>query len=176
MQSNFTQSFVIVGRVSRPFGIKGWNHLTSFTDPPQNLVQYSPWALNEARDATSKWDVIDTFEIQRNGNGMLVRIENSTSRDHANKYVSKFIGVPRENLPTLTVDEHYWFDLIGTDVVNLTDDHLGVVHDVAWNGAHPLLLVRDDKAGEILIPLVSEYVHAIDVGSKIQVSWAKEWR
>ena len=175
MQSNLTQSFVIVGRVSRPFGIKGWNHLTSFTDPPENLLQYRPWALSGAHDDTTDWCVIDDFDIQLNGNNMVVCIENCNSRDDANKYVSKLIGVPREVLPSLRDDEHYWNDLIGIDVVNLEQEHLGVVHNVSWNGAHPILLVRDASELELMIPFVSEYVHNIDAGSTIQVSWDRDW-
>lgn len=106
---------------------------------------------------------------------MLVCIENCNSREDANKYVSFLIGVPRDVLPSLSDDEHYWIDLIGSNVVNLTQEHLGVVHDVAWNGAHPILLVRDGSQGEFMIPLVSEYVHKIEAGVTIQVSWARDW-
>ena len=175
MQPTHTQSFVIVGRVSRPFGIKGWNHLTSFTDPPENLLQYRPWALRSAQDDATDWCVIDKFDIQLNGNRMLVCIESCSHRDDANKYVSKLIGVPRQVLPSLSVDEHYWIDLIGSKVVGTDQENLGVVCDVSWNGAHPILLVRDDQEMELMIPLVSEYVHNIDDQSTINVSWSRDW-
>lgn len=175
MQSTLTQSFVIVGRVSRPFGVKGWNHLTSFTDPPDNLFQYRPWALRGERSDVSDWRVVKNFNIQLKGNGMLVCFEASSSRDDANKYVNQLIGVPREVLPTLDDDEHYWVDLLGSEVVNLEAESLGVVNDVVWNGAHPILLVRGESSPELMIPLVPKYVHKVDSGSKIHVSWARDW-
>ena len=95
--------------------------------------------------------------------------------DDANKYVNKLIGVPRDVLPTLGDDEHYWVDLIGVEVVNLEQECLGAVYDVAWNGAHPILLVRSASEQELMIPLVPEYVHKIASGSKIQVSWVRDW-
>ena len=175
MQSAITQSFVVVGRVSRPFGVKGWNHLTSFTDPPENLFQYRPWALREERNDSAGWNVINDFEIQPKGNSMLVCFENSNSRDDADKYVNKLIGVPREVLPTLDEQEHYWVDLLGVEVINLKSERLGVVHDVAWNGAHPVLVIRDESEQDLMIPFIPEYVHNVDSGSTITVSWSRDW-
>ena len=78
-------------------------------------------------------------------------------------------------LPTLGDDEHYWVDLIGVEVVNLERESLGAVCDVAWNGAHPVLWVRNESDQELMIPLVPEYVHKIDSNSQIQVSWDRDW-
>ncbi len=175
MQSAITQSFVVVGRVSRPFGVKGWNHLTSFTDPPENLFQYRPWALRDERSDAEDWSVVSDFSIQPKGNSMLVCFEKSNSRDEADKYVNKLIGVPRDVLPMLDEKEHYWVDLLGVEVINLKSEHLGVVHDVAWNGAHPVLVVRVGSEQDLMIPFIPEYVHNVDSGSKITVSWDRDW-
>lgn len=175
MQSPNTHSFVVVGRVSRPFGVMGWNHLTSFTDPPENLFQYRPWALQGEGSDDADWCVIENFDIQSKGNGMLVCFENSCSRDDATTYVNKLIGVPREVLPALKDDEHYWVDLLGSEVINLEAVRLGTVQDVVWNGAHPILLVRGRSASDLMIPLIPEYVRKVDPGSEIHVSWEQDW-
>ena len=39
---------VIVGRVGKAMGIKGWVRLVSFTSPPDNLLQYQPWLMQKA--------------------------------------------------------------------------------------------------------------------------------
>lgn len=106
---------------------------------------------------------------------MLVCFDKSHSRDDANKYVNKLIGVPREVLPTPDDDEHYWVDLLGVEVVNMDSEQLGVVHDVTWNGAHPILMVRSESEPDLLIPLVSEFVHRIDTGSRVHVNWVRDW-
>lgn len=104
---------------------------------------------------------------------MLVCFDKSNSRDDASKYVNKLIGVPRDVLPTLDDDEHYWVDLLGVEVVNMDSEYLGVVDDVIWNGAHPILMVSSESVPDLLIPLVSEFVHKVD--TKIQVSWLRDW-
>ena len=175
MQSTITQSFVVVGRVSRPFGVKGWNHLTSFTDPLENLFQYRPWALRDERSDAADWSVVKDFSIQPKGNNMLVCFENSHSRDDAVKYVNKLIGVPREVLPALDDEEHYWVDLLGLEVVNTASEHLGVVQDVAWNGAHPVLLVQSQFEQDLRIPFIPEYIRYVHSGAKITVSWHRDW-
>ncbi|MXW07740.1 MAG: 16S rRNA processing protein RimM, partial [Gammaproteobacteria bacterium] len=134
-----------------------------------------PWALRDERGDAADWNVVGDFSIQPKGNNMLVCFENCNSRDDADKYVNKLIGVPREVLPALDEQEHYWVDLLGVEVVNLESEHLGEVHDVAWNGAHPVLLVRDETEQDLMIPFIPEYVQKVDSRSKITVSWSRDW-
>ncbi len=34
-----------LGRIGAPFGVKGWLHVDSYTDPPEALLEYREWAL-----------------------------------------------------------------------------------------------------------------------------------
>ena len=42
------QDFIVVGKISSAYGIKGWVKVISFTDPEDNLLQYRPWYLKQA--------------------------------------------------------------------------------------------------------------------------------
>jgi 16S rRNA processing protein RimM len=37
-----------LGRIGAPYGIKGWVHVQSFTNPPEKLLKYRSWSLSAA--------------------------------------------------------------------------------------------------------------------------------
>ena len=45
-----SQDNIVVGRLGRTFGVKGWQHLQSFTSPRDNVLSYQPWFLREQKD------------------------------------------------------------------------------------------------------------------------------
>ena len=40
-----TARWVELGRIGAPFGVKGWMHVDSYTDPPDGLLGYPQWVL-----------------------------------------------------------------------------------------------------------------------------------
>ena len=38
-------AYVEMGRLGRPYGVQGWSHVESWTDPPEALVGYRHWVL-----------------------------------------------------------------------------------------------------------------------------------
>ncbi len=93
------------------------------------------------------------------------------------------VQIRRSHFPALAKDEFYWLDLIGLDVENLQDEHLGQVVDLMDNGAHPILRVtpagaadQEPAPAELLIPFVDRFVNAVDqAGKKITVDWGRDY-
>ena len=56
------QDWLELGRIGSPYGIKGWVHVQSFTDPPERLLKYRVWTLQAAQaglfDALVAGDVL----------------------------------------------------------------------------------------------------------------------
>ena len=72
-----SQDNVIVGRLGRAFGVKGWQHLQSFTSPSENLLSYQPWFLRGQN--SDRWQAIEDYEIQNHNDGYLVGLLGSIS-------------------------------------------------------------------------------------------------
>lgn len=168
------QDFIVVGRISKPFGLKGWSHITSYTEPPSNLVQYRPWALGTECGTTLRWEIVESLEIREHADGFVARVKECGSRDLAREYTGRFIGVRKSSLPDLSDLEFYWVDLIGCSIVNESDKCLGKVIDVFENGAHSVLQVRGD-IGELMIPFVEGVIKEVKAGTEIRVSWEIDW-
>lgn len=171
-----TEDFVVVGRVSRPFGLKGWSRITSFTIPPENILSYRPWVLGRESEPESaiEWDEVDDVQTQTQAGGFFARIGACQSRTDASAITGSLIGVPKIVLPTPKDDEFYWFELVGTRVVNLTGQVLGSIVEVFDSGAHSVLRIEtgDD---ELMIPLVAAVVREVKPGVQVLVDWEPDW-
>ena len=167
---------VLVGTVGAPFGINGWTHVRSYTDPPGNLLDYWPWRLRrETGTNGAAWERIEV-EAERHGGGLIARFAGIRDREAAVELRGSGIGVPAGALPVPAEGEYYWRDLIGSEVVNTTGFRLGEVERLFPTPAHDVLVVRDD-VGERLIPFVGECVVAVtpDDG-RVVVDWKSDWR
>lgn len=157
---------VVVGRVGRAQGIRGWVHLTSYTDPPGNLLRYRPWLLRHSGD----WRAIEVLETQPRGEGFVASFSGIQDRDAATALSGLEIGVPASSFPPAGPGEYYWRELIGLEVVNRDGAVLGVVERLIATGAQDVLVVRGER--ERLIPFVGRFVTEV-LGSQglMRVDW-----
>lgn len=165
---------MVVAAIGAPFGVRGFSHLRSFTDPPDNVLDYQPWLVR--RDG--RWMEADA-EVQRHRGGIVVRFAGIDNRDDAAAIRGVEIGVPAERLPAPDEGEFYWRDLVGREVRNLEGVALGVVTGMMATGAHDVM-VLDDNGVERLIPFARAFVQsASDEGESkakpLLVDWQPDW-
>lgn len=161
------EGFVVVGKISGVFGVRGWVKVYSYTDPPENLLDYTPWYFARA-DAPQVRKVV---EGRVHGQGLVARLENCNDRDAAALLVNTQILVRREQLPQPEPGEFYWADLAGLRVVTTGGVELGQVDHLFETGSNDVLVVRGER--ERLIPYRrDEVVKSVDLGARlIVVDW-----
>ena len=167
---------VLVGTVGAPFGVNGWTHVRSYTDPPANLLDYAPWQLRSGADAGgADWKPVEV-ETEPHAGGLIARFAGVDDREAAARLRGRGIGVAASVLPAPEADAYYWRDLIGADAVNPAGERLGKVERLFPTPAHDVLVVVDDD-GERLIPFVREWVVAVlpETG-RLVVDWEADWR
>lgn len=164
---------VLLGRIVGVHGVRGAVKLESFTEPRLAIFDYSPWLLESD---TGRIESIAKAHGQAQGKGIVATLDGVADRDAAALRIGAKIWVPREALPALSGDEVYLADLEGMQVVNAAGDDLGRVSHVFDNGAHDVLVTRDEAGRERLIPYVVDvYVKALDRDAKcITVDWHSE--
>lgn len=160
---------VVLGRVAGLFGVKGWVKIYSETDPPANILDYSPWYLKLA----GCWQPVELQQGQVHGKGIIARLGKCTNRDEASALLRAEIAVDRDQLPELAEDEYYWSDLIGLDVLNPSGELLGKIDHLLETGANDVLVVLAEDKQELLIPYVKgDVVKEIDLDKGcLRVDW-----
>jgi 16S rRNA processing protein RimM len=104
--------------------------------------------------------------------GYLVRLDGVETREAAAALTLAEVRVARAALPPLASGEYYVEDVPGCAVEDEAGGPLGVAAGTFWNGAHDVVTVSAPDGREHLIPLVPDFVLAVDVaGRKITVRW-----
>jgi 16S rRNA processing protein RimM len=167
---------VVLGRIAAPYGIKGWVKIHPFGDDPAAWAEMPRWWLGRTTEG-DQWQAVALDELRSHGKGLVAKFDGIDDRTAAEKLDGMYIGAPRDELPATEKDEFYWGDLVGLEVVNEADEHLGTVASLIEAGANQVLVVKDEAADkEHLLPFVAEVVKDVAVAEgRIRVAWGKDW-
>lgn len=162
--------WVILGRVSGVFGVKGWLKVQSYTEPRDNIVRFGAWTL--------RMNGIDrVFEVedgQGHAGSVIAKLRGIDDRERARDLVGADIVVPRERLPATEAGELYWTDLEGLEVRTTTGIVLGKVDHLLATGGNDVLVL--DSTPERLIPFIGSVVKEVDLEQRlIVVDWAPDY-
>ncbi|HEY7888748.1 MAG TPA: ribosome maturation factor RimM [Steroidobacteraceae bacterium] len=116
--------WVELGRIGAPFGLMGWVHVSSYTEPPEALLEYREWAL---RGQSGERRTHRLVAGQPHGERLVVHLESVESRDAAALLTGAWVEIDRAKLPPTGDREYYRADLIGLEVENLEGIALGRV-------------------------------------------------
>ncbi len=137
--------WVELGRIGAPFGLAGWVHVSSYTEPLEALLEYREWALRSERGERKRHRLV---EGHRQGERLVVRLEGVEDRDSAALLTGAWVEVERAELPPTGDREYYRADLIGLEVENLQGIALGRVAYFIDAPAGAVMVVEDrDAAG-----------------------------
>ncbi|MEW5888609.1 MAG: ribosome maturation factor RimM [Pseudomonadota bacterium] len=163
---------IVLGRVTAPFGIRGWVKIHPFGDDPEMWSEMPQLWLG----ADDQWRPFDLKDLARHGKGLIAAFRGVEDRNTAGKLTGLLVGAPREVLPATDDNEYYWADLIGLEVVNCQGDSLGRVTGLMSSGAHEILCVRDGEDKKRLLPFVAAVVKNVDrAAGIIRVDWEADW-
>jgi 16S rRNA processing protein RimM len=161
--------WIELGRIRRPFGVKGWLHVESFTDPLEALLDYRQWMLRSAGGVRASHALA---EGRAQGRELVVHLAGIEDRKAAQALVGAVIEVERTALPPTGAREYYRADLLGLAVSNREGVDLGVLaHFVeAANGA--TMVIKHAASGEHWVPATPEYLWRVDLAAgRIIVDW-----
>ncbi len=161
------QQLISIGKISGLFGVKGWVKVFSYTDPKENILNYSPWILKKAERSK----LVNIVEGKRHGKAVIVRLEGIKDRDLAAEICGWDIFIEHGQLPAPEAGEYYWTDLVGLQVETVDGVQLGAVDHLLRTGANDVLVVVGDR--ERLVPfLQGRTIVNIDLaGGKMIVDW-----
>ena len=168
-----SSDLVTVGRITAVYGVRGWLKVHSFTEPMDNILQFSKWYLQGQKG----WEPLNIDGGRLHGKGLIVHIEGIDDRDLAAGYCQRDIAVHRSEMPRLGEGEFYWHQLEGLRVVSQFDgrEHdFGTVVRMMETGANDVLVVRggEDRRERLIPYLPGEFITDIDLDAGvITVAW-----
>jgi 16S rRNA processing protein RimM len=153
---------VLVGRITRPHGLRGQVIVTPETDFVEE--RFVPGAVMVTRSAAGEEELcIATARIQ--GNRPVIGFAGFERIEDVERLSGLELRVPEETLRPLAAGTYYEHQLAGCDVETAAGERLGVVRRVE-GGSGSSRLVIDGPRGEIQVPLASEICREIDVAAR----------
>ena len=164
---------VVLGKLTSPYGVKGWLKVYSYTSPMDGILDYPEWQLRLDGNTVTR----RLSQGRRQGKGLVACLEGVTSRELAEQWAGAEILLPKHALPHLAPGEYYWHQLEGLRVMTREGVDLGRVSYLFETGANDVLVVRGDAEAvddkERLLPfLPDQVVLEVDLdAAKMTVDW-----
>jgi len=150
-----------------PWGVKGWIHVDSYTDPPDGILEYRQWTL---RLGSGERIIRELVEGRPHSDRLVARLEGIEDRDRAAALNGAVIEVARADLPPTGEREYYQADLLGLMVRNLDGAELGKVDYFADTPTGPMMVVQGERV--YWIPAVPMHLSKVDLAAGlILVDW-----
>ena len=163
---------VTIGRVLKPFGVKGEVRVESLTDVPGRFENLPSVTLV---NSTGESLTTDVTQARPSGNNYILRFSVFSSPEEAAIFRGALIQVPHDSVPPSPNEHHYQFELMGLAVQDETGRALGNIEEILDLPQHPVFVARREKE-EFLIPATRLVVKNIDKESNlITVAPIEQW-
>lgn len=156
--SGRSQTFILLGTVLKPHGIRGELKVRPCTETPDNFCRYRRVYL-AAKDGQPKVEYANV-QARVNGNSVILRLHECTDRDQAEQFVGQHIWLASSDLPPAGSGEFYLHSLIGKQVRTTAGQRLGTVRGLL-SSAQDVLVIGDGDH-EYLVPAVREFIAALE--------------
>lgn len=161
---------VVLGKIGGAFGVQGWVRISSYTDPPENILDYDHWQLGRA----GLWQAVEVEAGRMTAKGVQVKLAGIATPEQARLQTGAEIAVLRTQLPPTEPGEYYWSDLEGLEAVTPAGEALGRVDHFRSTPGGDVAVVRG--AREHWIPFVKERIVKVDLEARrIVFDWGLDW-
>jgi 16S rRNA processing protein RimM len=144
------EDYILLGKVSKPQGLRGELRITCFSGQPENVANYKKLYFVSSRGDISRGLSIRAFRVQKKT--AIVQLEEITSRGMAEELLNAPVLVAKAEIPEPEGNAFYYFQLEGKQVVARNGDRIGRVKHIFNNGAQDVLVTGSGEQ-EILIPI-----------------------
>ncbi len=161
------RELVAVGRVARAQGRKGEVAVNPLTDFPNRFEKLTRVFTDNEDGSVS---ALPLEWVRQQGGRPIIKFEGITGIGEAERLSGRELRILESELEPLPEGSHYHFRVRGCGVWDRQRGYLGVVEEILTTGGTDLLVVRDSKAGETLIPLCEAICKSIDTErSRVEV-------
>jgi 16S rRNA processing protein RimM len=152
-----------IGKIVGTHGIKG--HLKVF--PYADSIDL--FAPGKELVISQEGELFGTFRIvsARPHKGViLLALDGIASIEAAQEWIGCQLCIDKATLPQPEEGSYYWHQIIGLEVFQSGNRHLGRVEAILRTGSNDVYVVRDGKK-EVLIPAIDSVVIDIDLKEKV---------
>jgi 16S rRNA processing protein RimM len=150
---------IVIGRVSRPHGMKGEIRIEYFNpEDPNFFSRYQMIFIQGDKESPRPYRPI---AVRPHKKFVLAQLEGVRTREEAEQLKGKVVLVDAAELPPLDADEYYWHEILGMRVVTENGGDVGKITEIVPTGSNDVYVVREGEK-ESLIPAIKDVILSID--------------
>lgn len=167
--SSQNDEYILVAKIGKPVGLKGWAKVNSFTRPEENLKKYKKFYLGNQKK------IIQQEFVKKSGKTLILKFKDFNSIEEIEMLKNTDLFINALDLPKLKKNEFYWKDLIGMEVVSTQGDLFGKVIEMIEAGSRDVMRIKDkNHKKSILIPFeFGVFVEEVK-NNQILVNWDRD--
>ncbi|MFC1628091.1 ribosome maturation factor RimM [Gemmatimonadota bacterium] len=148
-----------IGRVAKPWGIKGEIKVSLITDVPGRFDELEGVWVHDGEEKIAYFRIEHVKHLK---GAVALKLEGVDSPDSAELLRGFEVSVPEAERAVLGEGEYFIYDLIGLEVVDPEGERLGELTKVYQGSAQDIFEVATPQ-GARLVPVVLAYVTEIDL-------------
>lgn len=149
-------SFLIIGQINKPHGLRGEVRVTPHTDMPERFTWLEVVYVGQTNPQPV---VVEGARLQNDV--VLLKLAGYDDRDTADELRGQWLQVPESEAIPLAEGEYFLFQLMGLDVVTDDGETLGKLVEIIETGANHVFCVSGNR-GQVLLPDIDEVILDID--------------
>lgn len=166
------QSRVAIGKILKPFGVRGEVRVASLTDVPGRFE-----GLENAVLVRTTGESVDTKirSVRTHGEDYIVGFSIFSTPEEASQFRGAFLEIPEEKGLPRHQDTFYQFELIGLQVEDQEGRSLGKVADILEYPQQQIMVISRN-GDELLLPARKQLIEFIDIpNNKLRVTSKAQW-
>ncbi|MFM8551220.1 MAG: ribosome maturation factor RimM [Nitrospiraceae bacterium] len=154
--------WVAVGKIVKPFGVKGDVRVLSLSDVPGRIQGLTQVTLVAPSGRTVPASVT---RLREERGGFVVGFDVFSTPEEAAEFRGGLIMIARTQAPPLPEGQYYECDLIGLTVRDEAGRLVGLLEEIVATGGHPGFAVGSEGK-EVLIPATRSVVASVDMAGR----------
>jgi 16S rRNA processing protein RimM len=152
--------YLEIGLLHRPHGVHGDILMEVFTDFPERLQEGFTVFLG------NKHTPANIIRKRSHNDGLLLGFEGIDTPEAAGMLRNQMVYVQTKDRPVLPDGRHYYYQLIGIQVVDDAENELGTLTDILETGANDVYVVTSKNGRELLLPAIKDVMLNVDISAK----------
>lgn len=150
--------YFCIGVITEPHGIKGEVKVYPTTDDPDRIADLDEIILRGG----GKDRLVHPVSVRWQKDRLIIKFKEINDRNETETLRKYELYVTRENAVELGENEYYVADLIGLEVYDEEEKHIGTLSDVIRTGANDVYQIDKEDGKELLLPAISECILDVD--------------
>jgi 16S rRNA processing protein RimM len=152
-------SWMLIGRVSGAFGVRGEMKVEPLTDFPERFLQLERIYLGPQR----REHAVERARLHKSQ--VLLTLPGIESPEAVAVLRGHEIAIPRKDAVALPEGHYYLEDILGVMVLTTEGVELGTISDVIRTGSNDVYVINEGSEA-VLVPATRDAIHHLDLEAK----------